>query len=228
MNKVLVVEDEPAIQSLIAMNLRRHGYQCVQALNAAEALAAVAQELPVLVLLDWMLPDRSGIDLLRHWRADGRTVSLPIIMLTARTEEEDIVRALDMGADDYLTKPFSPNQLVARMQALLRRARPDAAATAVQVGELRLEPATMRVAFQGKEIKLSPLEYRLLHYLMKSLDVVHSRAKLLDAVWGDHVFIEERTVDVHIRRLRARLATVGAEGMIETVRGGGYRMVKPR
>jgi two-component system, OmpR family, phosphate regulon response regulator PhoB len=225
MHKILVVEDEPAIQSLIAMNLRRQGYECVAALDANSAVALITAELPVLVILDWMLPDRPGTDLLKMWRADARTAKLPIIMVTARSEEEDIVRALTLGADDYLTKPFSTNELAARTNALLRRARPDASKEPVLLGALSLDPQSVRVTFREKNVELSPLEFRLLHYFMKSPNIVHSRAKLLDAVWGDHVFIEERTVDVHIRRLRATLAVAGAEAAIETVRGGGYRAV---
>jgi two-component system, OmpR family, phosphate regulon response regulator PhoB len=225
MHKILVVEDEPAIQSLIAMNLRRQGYECVPALDARSAMDAISAELPVLVILDWMLPDRPGTDLLRTWRADSRTAKMPIIMVTARSEEEDIVRALTLGADDYLTKPFSPNELAARTTALLRRARPDASKEPVLLGSLKLDPQSVRVTFREQLVELSPLEFRLLHYFMKSPNIVHSRAKLLDAVWGDHVFIEERTVDVHIRRLRATLAVVDADAAIETVRGGGYRAV---
>jgi two-component system phosphate regulon response regulator PhoB len=210
------------------MNLRRHGYDSIPAETAGEALSLVAKELPALVLLDWMLPDRPGVDLLRNWRTDPRTARMPIIMLTARSDEEDVVRALTLGADDYVSKPFSPNELIARMNALLRRAKPDASREPVVLGRLCLDPATMRVTFDGNELKLSPLEFRLLHYFLKSPEIVHSRAKLLDAVWGDHVFIEERTVDVHIRRLRATLATVGADSIIETVRGGGYRAAASR
>jgi two-component system, OmpR family, phosphate regulon response regulator PhoB len=226
MSYILLVEDEPSIQSLVTIQLRRSGHEVSAASDAAEGLKAVSGVLPQLVLLDWMLPDRAGVDLLRHWRSEPRTAALPIMMLTARSEEEDIVRALDLGADDYITKPFSINELLARVNALLRRARPDATLSMVTVGTVALDPASMGVTAGGRAVKLSPLEFRLLHYLMKSPDRVHSRAKLLDAVWGDHVYIEERTVDVHIRRLRSQLAPFGQEDLIQTVRGGGYLIAR--
>jgi two-component system, OmpR family, phosphate regulon response regulator PhoB len=225
MSHILLVEDEPSIQSLVTINLRRFGSEVVSVGSAAQAIASVDHVLPQLVLLDWMLPDRAGIDLLRHWRSQSRTNALPILMLTARSEEDDIVRALELGADDYLTKPFSIKELHARTQSLLRRARPDATLAPVQVGELSLDPATAVVTANGNSVKCSPLEFRLLHFFLKSPNIVHSRAKLLDAVWGDHVYIEERTVDVHIRRLRATLSQHRVEDMLETVRGTGYRLV---
>ncbi len=225
MSHILLVEDEPSIQALVALNLRKAGYDVVAALDAATAVIAVDAQLPALVLLDWMLPDRPGTDLLRHWRANARTAKLPVLMLTARSEEEDIVTALDAGADDYLTKPFSVKELNARVQALLRRAKPDATTQSVEIGRLRLDPLTAQVTAEGEPIKLSPLEFRLLHFFMKTPNHVHSRIRILDAVWGDHVFIEERTVDVHIRRLRETLAKHRLETVIETVRGGGYSFV---
>jgi two-component system, OmpR family, phosphate regulon response regulator PhoB len=225
MADIVVVEDESAIQSLIAMNLTRAGFTVRQALNAAQAQAEMRAVLPDLVILDWMLPDRSGLELARLWRSEARSSKIPILMLTARSEEEDIVRALDAGADDYLTKPFSPKELLARMRALLRRSAPEATTVPVQHGTLCLDPATHQVTSAGAAVKLSPIEFRLLHFFMKQPNVVHSRTKLLDTVWGDHVYIEERTVDVHIRRLRSALVPHHCEEMIDTIRGGGYRFI---
>ncbi len=225
MADILVVEDEPAIQSLIAMNCTRAGYTARSASTAAQGQAMVAAVLPDLIVLDWMLPDRSGVELAQMWRSEARTRKLAILMLTARGEEADVVTGLDAGVDDYLTKPFSPKELIARINALLRRAVPEASQLAVVAGALSLNPATHQATAQGATIKLSPIEFRLLHYFMKHPHVVHTRGKLLDAVWGDHVYVEERTVDVHIRRLRAVLAPHGCEDQIETIRGGGYRFV---
>jgi two-component system, OmpR family, phosphate regulon response regulator PhoB len=229
MSQVLVVEDEAAIAELIALNLRHAGYEVKLADTADAAQAAVDRVLPDLVLLDWMLPGQSGLALARRWRAEQRTRELPIIMLTARAAEGDKVSGLDAGADDYLTKPFSPNELLARMRAVLRRKAPEALDAAVEVGGLRLDPATRRVtrelAAQGVvEAKIGPTEFRLLHFFMTHPERVHSRAQLLDRVWGDHVFIEERTVDVHVKRLREALAPVACSQLIETVRGAGYRL----
>jgi two-component system, OmpR family, phosphate regulon response regulator PhoB len=230
MSRVLVVEDEAAIAELIALNLRHAGYEVKLADTADAAQAAVDRVLPDLVLLDWMLPGQSGLALARRWRAEQRTRELPIIMLTARAAEGDKISGLDAGADDYLTKPFSPNELLARMRAVLRRKAPEALDTAVEVGGLRLDPATRRVtrelAAQGVvEAKIGPTEFRLLHFFMTHPERVHSRAQLLDRVWGDHVFIEERTVDVHVKRLREALAPVACSQLIETVRGAGYRLM---
>ena len=229
MGQVLVVEDEAAIAELIALNLRHAGYEVKLADTADAAQAAVDRVLPDLVLLDWMLPGQSGLALARRWRAEQRTRELPIIMLTARAAEGDKVSGLDAGADDYLTKPFSPNELLARMRAVLRRKAPEALDAAVEVAGLRLDPATRRVTralpAQGVvEAKVGPTEFRLLHFFMTHPERVHSRAQLLDRVWGDHVFIEERTVDVHVKRLREALAPVGCSQLIETVRGAGYRL----
>jgi two-component system phosphate regulon response regulator PhoB len=232
MGRVLVVEDEAAIAELIALNLRHAGYEVELAASAEAAQAAVDRVLPDLVLLDWMLPGQSGAALARRWRAEARTRELPIIMLTARAEEADKVAGLDAGADDYLTKPFSPSELLARMRAVLRRRAPEALEAAVEIDGLRLDPATRRVTRaipQGAEVelKVGPTEFRLLHFLMTHPERVHSRAQLLDRVWGDHVFIEERTVDVHVKRLREALAPAGAAALIETVRGAGYRLAQP-
>ncbi|MBT9490702.1 MAG: phosphate regulon transcriptional regulator PhoB [Rubrivivax sp.] len=231
MSRVLVVEDESAIAELVMLNLRHSGYDVVLAATADEAQAAVDRVLPDLVLLDWMLPGQSGLQLAKRWRSQSRTRELPIIMLTARNEEADKISGLDAGADDYLTKPFSPKELLARIRAVLRRKAPEALDAAVDVGGLRLDPSTRRVTRmvdeQTREVRIGPTEFRLLHFLMAHPERVHSRAQLLDRVWGDHVFIEERTVDVHIKRLREALQPVDCAGLIETVRGAGYRMARP-
>ena len=234
MSSVLVVEDESAIAELISINLRHAGYEVTIATSADQAQSLVDRVLPDLVLLDWMLPGQSGLQLAKRWRTDARTRELPVIMLTARNEEADKISGLDAGADDYLTKPFSTKELLARMRAVLRRKAPEALDSAVELAGLRLDPATRRVtrrmAVDGgeelREVKVGPTEFRLLHFLMTHPERVHSRAQLLDRVWGDHVFIEERTVDVHVKRLREALAPVQCSGLIETVRGAGYRMTQ--
>ena len=221
---VLVVEDEPAIQELIAYNLKQAGHQPLRADNAEQALRLVQEALPDLVLLDWMLPGLSGIELARRLRADRRTKAIPIIMLTARADEQDKLTGLDTGADDYITKPFSPRELTARVKAVLRRRAPQMTDDLVQIGALRLDPATHRVSAGNEHVQLGPTEFRLLHFLMTHPERVHSRTQLLDQVWGDHVFVEERTVDVHIRRLRKALEPSGQDALIQTVRGSGYRL----
>ena len=226
MSRILVVEDESAIAELIAINLRHASFEVTVADTADKAQAAIDRMLPDLVLLDWMLPGQSGLQLARRWRADARTRELPVIMLTARAEEADKITGLDAGADDYLTKPFSPKELLARIRAVLRRKAPEALDTAVDVGGLVLDPGTRRVSRGGQEIKIGPTEFRLLHFFMTHPERVHSRSQLLDRVWGDHVFIEERTVDVHVKRLRETLSPVGCSAMIETVRGAGYRLTR--
>jgi two-component system phosphate regulon response regulator PhoB len=226
MSSVLVVEDESAIAELIAINLRHAGFQVTLAANAEQALAAVDAVLPDLILLDWMLPGQSGVTLARRWRADPRTKELPIIMLTARADETDKVVGLDAGADDYLTKPFSTQELLARIRAVLRRRVPEALDSAVDVGGLKLDPSTRRVSRHGIDLKLGPTEFRLLHFFLTHPERVHSRSQLLDRVWGDHVFIEERTVDVHVKRLREALTPARCAQMIETVRGAGYRLTQ--
>jgi two-component system phosphate regulon response regulator PhoB len=228
MSRILVVEDESAIAELISLNLRHAGFEVTIAGDAEQALVAVDGVLPSLVVLDWMLPGQSGHALARQWRSEPRTRALPIIMLTARTEEADKVSGLDAGADDYLTKPFSANELLARIRALLRRRAPDALDAAVEVGALTINPATRRVMSKGREVKIGATEFKLLHFLMTHPERVHSRTQLLDRVWGDHVFIEERTVDVHVKRLREALSHVGCQQMIETVRGAGYRLSNPQ
>jgi len=222
MPRVLIVEDEPAIAELIAVNLRHNGFQPIWALDSATAQRELDAVLPDVILLDWMLPGESGLTLARKWRADPRTKAVPILMLTARGDESDRVAGLDAGADDYIVKPFSTKEMLARIRAVLRRRTPEQAAGAVEVGELRLDAATHRVSFQGQPLKMGPTEFKLLHFLMKHTERVHSRGQLLDKVWGDHVFIEERTVDVHVKRLREALG--GAGVMVETVRGAGYRL----
>jgi two-component system phosphate regulon response regulator PhoB len=221
--KILVVEDEPAIQLLIATNLRREGHEVLAAPDAETAQRQIHAALPDLILLDWMLPGISGLEFARRLRADPRTRAVPVIMLTARGDERDKVAGLEGGADDYITKPFSPRELLARIQAVLRRGRPQAAADAVELGGLRLDPVAHRVLAAGAPVNLGPTEFRLLHYLMTHPERVHSRDQLLDQVWGDHVYVEERTVDVHIRRLRAALETSGLDHHVQTVRGSGYR-----
>ena len=226
MNGVLVVEDEAAIAELIAMNLRHAGFEVTLAATADQARLEIDRVLPDLMILDWMLPGQSGLALAKRLRGEPRTRELPIIMLTARAEEGDKVAGLDAGADDYLTKPFSTQELLARIRAVLRRKAPEALDSAVEVGVLRLDPATRRVGRGGQEVKMGPTEFRLLHFLMTHPERVHSRAQLLDRVWGDHVFIEERTVDVHVKRLREALTPIGCAPMIETVRGAGYRLTQ--
>jgi len=230
MSRILVVEDETAIAELVAINLRHAGYEVTLAGDAASAVQSVDRMLPDLVLLDWMLPGQSGLALAKAWRSDARTRSLPIIMLTARAAENDKLAGLDGGADDYLTKPFSPKELLARIRAVLRRKAPQALDEAVEVAGLVLDPATRRVTriVDGvlREAKVGPTEFRLLHFLMTHTERVHSRAQLLDRVWGDHVFIEERTVDVHVKRLREALMPVHSAQLLETVRGAGYRLTQ--
>ena len=227
--RILVVEDEPAIAELVAMNLRHAGYEVALAATADEAQADIDRELPDLVLLDWMLPGSSGLQLAQRWRSQTRTRELPVIMLTARHAEVDKVAGLDAGADDYLTKPFSPQELLARMRAVLRRRLPEALEAALESDGLKLDPATRRVTYTDAagttELRLGPTEFRLLHVLMAHPERVHSRAQLLDRVWGDHVFIEDRTVDVHVKRLREALQPAGLALRLETVRGAGYRFV---
>jgi two-component system phosphate regulon response regulator PhoB len=230
MSRVLVVEDESAIAELISINLRHAGYEVTMAASADQAQREVDRMLPDLAILDWMLPGQSGLALARRWRNEPRTRELPIIMLTARSEEGDKIAGLDAGADDYLTKPFSTQELLARMRAVLRRKAPEALDVAVEVAGLRLDPSTRRVtrAMEGdvREVKVGPTEFKLLHFFMTHPERVHSRSQLLDRVWGDHVFIEERTVDVHVKRLREALSPVQCSHLIETVRGAGYRMTQ--
>lgn len=220
--RILVVEDEPAIAELIVVNLQHGGFDAVVAQDSVTAQRELDSVLPDAILLDWMLPGQSGLSLARHWRKQERTKSIPILMLTARGDEPDRVAGLDAGADDYITKPFSTQELLARIRAVLRRRTPETLTETVTVGELLLDTDTHRISFKNQELKLGPTEFKLLHYFMKNVERVHSRSSLLDKVWGDHVFIEERTVDVHVKRLREALGAAGA--MVETVRGSGYRL----
>ena len=225
---VLVVEDEPAIQELLAVNLARNGHEVRRAASAAEAYRTLAETLPDVILLDWMLPDTPGPAIARRLRSDPRTREVPIIMLTARAGEDDKVAGLESGADDYITKPFSPRELEARIQAVLRRRAPQLSLEAVEIEGLSLNPATRTVTGGIEPLRMGPTEFELLHFFMTHTDRVHSRAQILDQVWGDHVFIEDRTVDVHIRRLRDALRASAHDDLVETVRGVGYRFLSHR
>ncbi len=220
---ILIVEDEPAIQEMITYSLQNAGYNVLQADKAEQALSMIKNKLPDLILLDWMLPGMNGIEFAKILRSDLRTKLIPIIMLTARAEEADKVKGLEVGADDYVTKPFSPRELIARIKAVLRRRSPELSGEKIEINGLCVDPAIHAVSVNGQEIALGPTEYRLLHFMMSHADRVYSRSQLLDKVWGDHVFIEERTVDVHIRRLRKVLKTVEKDQLLQTVRGAGYR-----
>ena len=220
--RVLIVEDEPSIAELISVNLRHNGFAPTWAEDGVAAQRELDAVLPDVVLLDWMLPGQSGLALARKWRSDARTRAIPILMLTARGDEPDKVAGLDAGADDYITKPFSTQELLARIRAVLRRRAPEQGSETVTIGDLALDAGTHRVTWQGRQLKVGPTEFKLLNYLMKHPERVHSRSQLLDKVWGDHVFIEERTVDVHVKRLRESLGP--AANAIETVRGAGYRL----
>jgi two-component system phosphate regulon response regulator PhoB len=220
---VLVVEDEPAIAELISVNLKHSGFRPIWAMDSATAQAELDAVLPDVILLDWMLPGESGLTLAKRWRAHPRTKLVPIIMLTARGDETDRVAGLDAGADDYIAKPFSTKELLARIRAVLRRRAPEQEVGVITVTDLSLDSSTYRVMYKAQLLKLGPTEFKLLQYLMSHPERVHSRSQLLDRVWGDHVFIEERTVDVHVKRLREALGTE-AGAMIETVRGAGYRL----
>jgi two-component system phosphate regulon response regulator PhoB len=220
--RILIVEDESSIAELISVNLRHNGFQPVWAMDAESAQRELDEVLPDVILLDWMLPGESGLALARRWRAAARTKAVPILMLTARGDEADRVAGLDAGADDYIVKPFSPRELLARIRAVLRRRVPESAGGLVKIAELQLDADTYRVSWQEKPLKVGPTEFKLLQYLMRHPERVHTRGMLLDKVWGDHVYIEERTVDVHVKRLRESLGEAGS--MIETVRGAGYRM----
>ena len=221
---ILIVEDEPAILELVAVNLEHAGYDTLRAKNAEDAAQLLVEVLPDLVLLDWMLPGQSGLSLARRLRADARTRELPIIFLTARAEELDKVAGLEVGADDYITKPFSTKELVARIRALLRRRKPHHGQSPVEIAGLRIDPAAHRVTGNGQPLTLGPTEFRLLHYFMTHTNRVYTRTQLMDEIWGDQVIIEERTVDVHIRRLRQALSPSGHDALIDTVRGRGYAM----
>jgi two-component system phosphate regulon response regulator PhoB len=219
---VLIVEDEPFIAELIAVNLRHNGFTPVWAQDATSAQRKLDNALPDAILLDWMLPGQSGVSLAKAWRSEAKTREIPILMLTARGDESDKISGLDAGADDYITKPFSTQELLARLRAVLRRRVPESADDKLEIGALSLDASTHRVAYENEPLRLGPTEFKLLQHLMRHPERVHGRSQLLDKVWGDHVFIEERTVDVHIKRLRESLGEAGL--MIETVRGAGYRL----
>ena len=220
--KVLVVEDEAAIREMLAFNLGRAGYEVLSAATGVEARSSMADRYPDVVLMDWMLPDMSGLELTRQLKRDPETREIPVIMVTARVQEDDRVAGLEGGADDYITKPFSPRELLARIKAVLRRGAAFQDET-VTAGRLRLNSASHRVSVEGTEISLGPTEYRILHFFMHHPDRVYSRAQLLDRIWGGNVYVEERTVDVHIRRLRKALTASGYDKLVQTVRGAGYR-----
>lgn len=230
-HRILIVEDEPSIAELIAINLSHAGFEVEKALQTDLALNMMKEQLPSLIILDWMLPGKSGVQFAKELRLNDRTKGLPILMLTAKSEESDKVLGLDSGADDYVTKPFSPNELIARVKAILRRQSPIEDTGPLSVGPLKLDPSSHRVLAswpnnEPKSIPLGPTEFRLLQYFMANPERVHSRGSLLDKVWGNEVYIEERTVDVHIKRLRAALAPFHCDRLIETVRGSGYRITK--
>jgi two-component system phosphate regulon response regulator PhoB len=229
--RILIIEDEPSIAELIAVNVAHAGFESQRAMQTDEAVLLMQQSLPDLIILDWMLPGKSGMQFAKELRADLRTSAIPILMLTAKGEELDKVAGLDAGADDYVTKPFSPKELIARVKALLRRYDSIVGEKPIVIGPLSLDPATHRVMFsqEGKtpeEIVMGPTEFRLLSFLMDNPERVHSRTSLLDHVWGNDSYIEERTVDVHIKRLRDALEAKHCDAMIETVRGSGYRLCR--
>jgi two-component system phosphate regulon response regulator PhoB len=220
---VLIVDDEPDIREVIRFALEGAGYRVCEAGHAEEARRLLASESPDLLLLDWMLPGRSGLELAQQIKQSPKTRALPIIMVSARGEEEDRVRGLDTGADDYVTKPFSPRELVARVNAVLRRAKPDDEADPIEIGGLAIDHIGHRVSANGQRVDIAPTEYRLLHFFMTHADRAFTRSQLLDQVWGDQVYVEERTVDVHVRRLRKALEVSGHDRLLQTVRGVGYR-----
>ncbi len=223
LKRILIVDDEPAIRDMVAFALRRGEYEPVHAGDALQAQSAIAERVPDLILLDWMLPGSSGLELARRWRREALTRDIPIIMLTARGEENDRVGGLEAGVDDYVVKPFSARELLARIRAVLRRNRAEDEDGNVTVGPLRIDGAAHRVYCGEEAITIGPTEYRLLYFFMTHPDRVYSRSQLLDHVWGGSVYVEERTIDVHIRRLRKTLEPFGAQDMVQTVRGAGYR-----
>jgi two-component system phosphate regulon response regulator PhoB len=221
--QILIVEDEKAIRDMIAFGLRRAGFDVREAEDCTAARASIADQRPDLLLVDWMLPDQSGLDLTRAVKRNKDTEDMPVIMLTARADEHDKVSGLEGGADDYVTKPFSPRELLARINAVLRRSSPAGSGERVEAGGLMLDTAGHRVTVDGQTVSLGPTEYRLLQFFMEHPERVYSRSQVLDRVWGGNVYVEERTVDVHIRRLRKALEPYGRDALIQTVRGAGYR-----
>lgn len=220
--KILIVDDESAIREMIAVALEMAGYECLEADNARDAHTCIVDQRPDMILLDWMLPETSGIELARRLKRDESTADIPIIMITAKTEEDNKVQGLEVGADDYITKPFSPRELVARLKAVLRRATPQGVESVVNIDGLELDPVCHRVTSNNTELLMGPTEYKLLQFFMTHQDRVYTRAQLLDLVWGGNVYVEERTVDVHIRRLRKALGDAH-DYLVQTVRGTGYR-----
>lgn len=221
--KVLVVDDEPPIREMLVFVLEQNGFQAIEAEDYDSAIAAMVEPYPDMVLLDWMLPGGSGIQIAKKFKQNEHTRQIPIIMLTARGEEEDKVRGLEVGADDYVTKPFSPKELMARIKAVIRRVSPTSLEEAIEVHGLRLDPISHRVTSEGNELDMGPTEFRLLHFFMTHPERVYSREQLLDHVWGTNVYVEDRTVDVHIRRLRKAIGPLGHDRLVQTVRGAGYR-----
>ncbi|MBS3798393.1 MULTISPECIES: phosphate regulon transcriptional regulator PhoB [unclassified Pseudoalteromonas] len=221
--KVLVVDDEAPIREMLVFVLEQNGFQAIEAEDYDSAIAAMVEPYPDMVLLDWMLPGGSGIQIAKKFKQSEHTRQIPIIMLTARGEEEDKVRGLEVGADDYVTKPFSPKELMARIKAVIRRVAPTSLEEAIEVHGLRLDPISHRVTSQGSELDMGPTEFRLLHFFMTHPERVYSREQLLDHVWGTNVYVEDRTVDVHIRRLRKAISPMGHDRLVQTVRGAGYR-----
>ncbi|MHC9085532.1 phosphate regulon transcriptional regulator PhoB [Luteimonas sp. RIT-PG2_3] len=221
--RILIVDDEPAIRDMVAFALRKGEFEPMHAGDGREAQAAIADRIPDLILLDWMLPGTSGLELARRWRKDALTREIPIIMLTARGEENDRVGGLEAGVDDYVVKPFSARELLARIRAVMRRSREDDEDGSVSVGRLRIDGAAHRVFADNEPVSIGPTEYRLLHFFMTHPERVYTRSQLLDHVWGGSVYVEERTVDVHIRRLRKTLEPTALDNMVQTVRGSGYR-----
>jgi two-component system phosphate regulon response regulator PhoB len=221
-NTILVVEDDPELQEVLALNLQNAGYRVLRASSVRQAEAALNANLPQMILLDWMLPDTPGLSFARRLRSESRTLGVPIIMLTGRDCESDKITGLEAGVDDYLIKPFSPRELLARIKAVMRRCAPQHADMVVEIAGLRLDPASRRICGAGRDIELGALEFRMLRFFMTHPGRVYSRAQLLDEVWGNNVYVEERTVDVHIRRLRQALEPTGHKGLLETVRGVGY------
>ena len=221
--KVLVVDDEAPIREMLVFVLEQNGFQAIEAEDYDSAISAMVEPYPDMVLLDWMLPGGSGIQIAKKFKQNEHTRQIPIIMLTARGEEEDKIRGLEVGADDYVTKPFSPKELMARIKAVIRRVAPTSLEEAIEVHGLRLDPISHRVTSGGSELDIGPTEFRLLHFFMTHPERVYSREQLLDHVWGTNVYVEDRTVDVHIRRLRKAIATLGHDRLVQTVRGAGYR-----
>jgi len=227
-SRILIVEDEPAIREMVGVALSRADFQLSEAGDASEAMISISDKVPDLILLDWMLPGSSGLELARRLKKEELTQHIPIIMLTARGEETDKITGLDSGADDYITKPFSPRELVARITAVLRRTSPRSEKEAIEANGLKLDASSHRVTVDDNILDIGPTEYRMLHFFMSHPERVYSRSQLLDRIWGSNVYVEERTVDVHIRRLRKVLAQYGHDRFIQTVRGAGYRFSTQR